>query len=238
MVDALTLRVRTRFDVPAPASAELDRGLKDVTTSSVEAFRYYAEGINLQLRYQQEEAITLLEKALELDPGFATALSKLAAIHSNLGHDRESLEYARRALEHLDRLSARERYYVEGTYYFRRRETYDRAIEAFRKAVELYPDHAAAQNNLALIYLDLERFEKRSRKARSSSDVDTSTCPSTTSSPWRTRLAGISKRDTGCSRPSSSVIRRTGRATLSSAGTSSAGENWTSPWPPSRKRIP
>jgi tetratricopeptide (TPR) repeat protein len=160
MVDDLSQRVRTRFDVPAPSSAELDRGLKDVTTSSVEAYRYYAEGINLHLRFQQEEAIALFEKALEVDPGFAMALSKLSAIHNNLGHDRESIKYAKRALEHLDRLSARERYYVEGTYYLRRRDTYDRAIQAYRKAVELYPDHAAAHNNLALIYLDLERWEE------------------------------------------------------------------------------
>jgi tetratricopeptide (TPR) repeat protein len=160
MVDDLTRRIRTRFDVPAAASDELDRGLKDVTSSSVEAYRYYAEGINLHQRFQQEEAIALFEKALEVDPGFAMALAKLSVIHNNLGHDRESMEFARRALEHLDRLSARERYYVEGTYYIRRRNTYARAIEAYRKAIELYPDHTSARNNLALLYQDFERYEE------------------------------------------------------------------------------
>jgi serine/threonine protein kinase/tetratricopeptide (TPR) repeat protein len=160
MVDDLSQRVRTRFDVPVSASAELDRGLKDVTTSSVEAYRYYAEGINLHQRYQQEEAIALFEKAIEVDPGFAMALSKLSVVHNNLGHDREFTDYARRALEHLDRLSARERYYIEGNYYFQRRATYDRAIAAYGKAVELYPDHSPARNNLALAYLDLERYEE------------------------------------------------------------------------------
>jgi serine/threonine protein kinase/tetratricopeptide (TPR) repeat protein len=160
MVDDLSQRVRTRFDVPAATSAELDRGLKDVTTSSVEAYRYYAEGINLHMRFQQEEAGALFEKAIEVDPGFAMALTKLSVIHNNMGHDREAEEYARRALEHLDRLSARERYYIEGNYYYRRRETYDRAIAAYRKAVELYPDHTSARNNLALLYLDFERYEE------------------------------------------------------------------------------
>ncbi len=160
MVDDLTRRVRTRFDVPADADAELDRGLKDVTTSSLEAYRYYAEGINLHQRFQQEEAIALFEKALEVDPGFAMALAKLSVIHNNLGHESEADEFGRRALEHLDRLSARERYYIEGNYYARRRATFGRAIEAYRKTVEHYPDHTSARNNLALLYQDFERYEE------------------------------------------------------------------------------
>jgi serine/threonine protein kinase/tetratricopeptide (TPR) repeat protein len=160
MVDDLSQRVRTRFDVPAASTAELDRGLKDVTTSSVEAYRYYAEGINLHQRFKQQEAIALFEKALEVDPGFAMALAKLWAIEGNLGHDGKAEEYGRRALEHLDRLSARERYYIEGNYYARKPANYDRALQAYGKAVELYPDHTAARNNLALLYLDCERFEE------------------------------------------------------------------------------
>jgi tetratricopeptide (TPR) repeat protein/TolB-like protein/predicted Ser/Thr protein kinase len=160
MVDDLTRRVRTRFDVPTDADAELDRGLKDVTTSSLEAYRYYAEGINLHQRYQQEEAMALFERALEVDPGFAMALAKLSVIHNNLGHHRLSDDYSGRALEHVGRLSARERHYIEGLHYSRRRATFGRAIDAYRKTVELYPDHTSARNNLALLYQDLERYEE------------------------------------------------------------------------------
>jgi len=160
MVDDLTRRVRARFDVPSAADTELDRGLKDVTTSSLEAYRYYAEGINLHNRFQEEEAIALFEKALQVDPGFAMALAKLSVIHSNLGHDLKGEEYGRRALEHVDRLSARERYYIEGNYYSRRELTYGRAIEAYRKAVELYPDHATARNNLAFRCMLFERYQE------------------------------------------------------------------------------
>ncbi len=160
MVDDLTRRVRARFDVPTAADRELDRGLKDVTTSSLEAYRHYAEGINLHNRFQEEEAIALFEKALQVDPGFAMALAKLSVIHSNLGHDRQAEDYGRRALEHVDRLSARERYYIQGNYYSRREQTYGSAIEAYRKAVELYPDHTAARNNLAFRCLLFERYEE------------------------------------------------------------------------------
>jgi len=61
-------------------------------------------------------------------------------------------EYARRAFEHVDRLTARERYYVEGYYYSDRAETYQKAIDAYKKAIELYPDHSSAKHNLASRY--------------------------------------------------------------------------------------
>ncbi len=159
MVDDLTRRIKDRFAVPEAADATLDRDLKDVTTSSIEAYRQYAEGINLFERMKQEEAIPFFEKAVELDPEFAMALGKLAALHSNLGHLKEADEYRERAYRHVDRLTARERYYIEGHYHWRNYGEYGRAIDAFKKGVELYPDHGSARHNLAFSYQNLERFD-------------------------------------------------------------------------------
>ena len=160
MVDDLTRRIKSKFDIPRTADAVSDQNVADVTTSSVEALRYYVEGINFHDRYKEEEALPLLEKAVELDPEFAMALAKLAVVHSNLGHPDQAEEYGQRALGHLDRLSARERYYVEGFYNDLARERRAKAIEAYKKLLELYPDHNAARHNLALIYQRLERFDE------------------------------------------------------------------------------
>ncbi len=160
MVDDLTRRMKSKFDIPRTADTGSDQNVADVTTSSVEALRYYVEGINLHDRYKEEETLPLLEKAVELDPEFAMALAKLAVVHSNLGHPTEGEEYAQRALEHLDRLSARERYYIEGFFNDLKRATRAKAVDAYRKAIELYPDHNAARHNLAGIYSNLERFDE------------------------------------------------------------------------------
>ncbi|MEX2661211.1 MAG: tetratricopeptide repeat protein, partial [Vicinamibacterales bacterium] len=174
MVDDLTRRIRERLlplhgggpvkglfrPAGTTADAELDRGLKDVTTASIEAYRYYSEGIYLHERLKEREAIPLLLKAVEIDPSFAMALAKLAIVHSNLGQPTESAEYASRALEHASRLTPRERLYVEGVHYSRRPETTRQAIAAYRKAIGLYPDHAAARQNLAVIALNLENDDE------------------------------------------------------------------------------
>src|SRR5439155_767795 len=167
-VDDLTRRIRAKFSVPGgvdptkrilpspvtvstTTSTALDRDLKDVTTASIDAYRSYVEGINEHERAHEQAAIPLLEKAVEIDPGFAMALGKLAIVHSNIGHVAEALDYGKRALEHSDRLTARERYYLEGNQYLHFERTQRQAIAAYRKAVELYPDHGSARHNLALV---------------------------------------------------------------------------------------
>ena len=176
-VDDLTRRIKARFVLPSganptagllkPPSAEtkatgagVDRDLKEVTTSSIGAYRYYAEGVDLHQRGREQEAVPLLEKAVQEDPAFAMALGKLAIVHGNLLHLNQSEDYAKRALAHLERLTPRERYYIEGVYYSRHSDTIGRAIDAYRKAFELYPDHASARHNLANLYDGLERYQE------------------------------------------------------------------------------
>jgi tetratricopeptide (TPR) repeat protein/predicted Ser/Thr protein kinase len=173
-VDDLTRRIKAKFALPggdagkpllsAPTAmttttgTSIDRDLKDVTTSSLEAYRYYAEGINLHERARETEAIVALEKAIAIDPDFAMALAKLAVVENNQFHPDKAEEYGKRALARIDRLTPRERYYVEGWYYSRTPDTIMRGIEAYKKAVELYPDHASAMHNLALDYTRLGRY--------------------------------------------------------------------------------
>jgi tetratricopeptide (TPR) repeat protein len=138
----------------------LDRGVREITTSSIEAFRYYAEGVHLHERFLEAEALPLLEKAIAIDPKFAMAYAKLAVISGNIGHGDKRAEYGRLAVENSDRLTARERYYIEGLYKSMRPDTFMSAIEAYEQGLALHPEHQASRHNLALLYMQLERFDK------------------------------------------------------------------------------
>src|SRR6266511_4689282 len=179
-VDDLTRRIKAKFAltgidptksliksptaITTTTGTSIDRDLKEVTTSSIEAYRYYAEGISLHERGRASAAAAPLEKAVDIDPNFALALTKLAVVHSNMGHSNLRRQYAERALQHVDRLTTRERYYIEGYYYSSRSETLGRSIEAYQKVLELYPDAASSRNNLGLLYMQLERFEEAIRE--------------------------------------------------------------------------
>ncbi len=166
LVDELTRRIKSQMAMLArtgqpagllerPGEATevgLDRGVTEITTSSIEAYRYYAEGVNLHDRYLEAQAVPLFEKAIEIDPNFAMALAKLAVATGNLGLNDESEAYAQRALDNSERLSPRERYYIEGYYYSNRPATFARAIEAYRQGLALHPEQQSSRHNLGLLY--------------------------------------------------------------------------------------
>ena len=171
LVDELTRRFRARMSElagggPGPLLARpgeaaeqgLDRGVNEITTSSIEAYRYYADGIHFHERGQTAQAVPLLEKAVQIDPGFAMAYAKLAVLTHNLGLQNQRDEYAKRALTLTDRLTSRERHYIEGFYYGLRADTRARSIEVYTRGLALHPEHQASRHNLGLHLLALERF--------------------------------------------------------------------------------
>ena len=170
MIDDLSRRIRSKFEgltaearlLTAPGrhveEGGLDRGLGDVTTSSIDAYRLYAEGINLHERFREKEAAAVFEKAIQIDPAFAVAYTKLAVVSNNMGRADLRDKYAAQALKLSDRLTPRERFYIEGYFYSNRPATLGRSIDAYTKCVNIDPGHQGCRHNLALIYQGLERF--------------------------------------------------------------------------------
>jgi TolB-like protein/cytochrome c-type biogenesis protein CcmH/NrfG/predicted Ser/Thr protein kinase len=172
MIDDLSRRIRGQFQAvktnigeatallnkPGAPDLGLDRGLGDVTTSSIEAYRYYAEAVNLHERFREQEAATLFAKAIAIDPGFAMAYVKLAVVENNLGHFDLRDKYSLLALKHAERLTPRERYYIEAFHYSLRPESLARAVDSYTKCIELDAGHQACRHNLALMQATLERY--------------------------------------------------------------------------------
>ena len=155
MIDELTRRIKTKVDslrggppsgilsqpgaADATAKTGVDRGLTEVTTASVEAYRYYAQAIDLHDRSLEAQAIPLFEKAISIDPGFAMALTKLAVAEYNVGDRSKGEEYAKRALDKIDRLTPRERYHIEGYYYSQRVDTTNRSDRGLHERPHALP---------------------------------------------------------------------------------------------------
>ncbi len=158
MVDQLSAAIRDNFEVGRPA--ESPSTVRIATTSSLAAWRLYAEGMDLAHRSDSLAAITALEQAVAIDPSFALALDDLGRIHGNIGHLGRAREYKRRAFEQKDRLPLPDRYRVEASYYATRWATNGRAIETYREGLRLYPDQRAWRNNLARRYAYLERYQE------------------------------------------------------------------------------
>ncbi len=129
--------------------------LSRVTTASLSALGKYTEGLRLIDLGQRADGVAMLEQAVAIDSGFATAYRMLGSTYGVLGEPARATDALGRAFANRDRLTVKERYLVMGSYYRNVTQQYDRAVEAYRSLLALYPDDIAANNNLALTLTSL-----------------------------------------------------------------------------------
>ena len=160
-VDELTKRIKTIFRLSAEEIAsDIDKEVEKITTSSPEAYKYYIEGNKYDVTGDFRKAILFYEKAVAIDPEFATAYLGMAIAYYKLGFFSEETKYLQKAFALSDRVSDRERYLIEAEYYSRTEKTYDKSIEAFKKLLEIYPDDSSGNNDLGWLYNQIEEWDK------------------------------------------------------------------------------
>jgi tetratricopeptide (TPR) repeat protein len=161
MVDELTRRVKTNFQLTEEQIAgDIDNRIEDITTSSPEALKYYLEGVRYEYMAKYHLSLQELEKAIALDPSFALAYLFMHHNYFNLGNAAEYKKYIQKAYELSEQLPARERYLIQGTFYSRSENTYDKAIEAFNKLLEFYPEDIEANLMIGVVYINLEQWDE------------------------------------------------------------------------------
>jgi tetratricopeptide (TPR) repeat protein len=150
-VDELSARFRERVG-ESYGSLRASAPLEQVTTGSLDALRLYSQALEADDAGDDDRAIALLEEAVERDTAFAMAWRKLGVLLSNRNVEGgRALEAEKRAFAHRDRLTTRERYLTEGTYYSDVEKDRGRAITAYENLLDLNPDDAWALNNLGVL---------------------------------------------------------------------------------------
>jgi tetratricopeptide (TPR) repeat protein len=143
--------------------------LEDLTTRSLEALRLYAEAVRaLADDPDDSHGVGLLEEAVALDPEFAMVWRKLGIAAPRRSARMEALATA---FEMRDRLTERERYLTEGTYYWSRSET-ENAIDAYLTLLEAYPDDALGNNNLGVQYQNMRDWAAAERYYAAAAQID------------------------------------------------------------------
>jgi len=161
MVDELTRKIKQNLKLPAAEiAADIDRELEKITTASPEAFKFYVEGRKLHHEQKYRESIQMMEKAVAIDPGFAMAYRSMAMGYSNLFLTSQKQTYLKKAFELTERLSDRERCAIAGDYYRESERSYDKAVAAYERLLELYPDDSIGSTNLGILYTSLEEWDK------------------------------------------------------------------------------
>jgi serine/threonine protein kinase/TolB-like protein len=142
MVDELTdeLRAQPRLAL-GPGS---DGSVRDRTSSSLEAQRLYLAGTERLENGEHEQAVALLEQAIEADPGFGQAYYKLALARwwsqgATRGGSRATLEPLEKILRGEVRATPRDKA-MAGAAHALFSSEWDDAIAGYEAVTEEYPD--------------------------------------------------------------------------------------------------
>jgi serine/threonine protein kinase/tetratricopeptide (TPR) repeat protein len=155
-VERASRRLRERLG----ESLDKLQGLKPLAqevTASLPALRKYTAARRLLYENDRLRAIPLLQEAIALDTGFASAHLLLSNAYDAIGEPGRAFEHFHHALAHLDRLPYIDRQALVASRAYAREE-WDAAIAAYTQLLERYPAHVPSINNLALAYRDARRL--------------------------------------------------------------------------------
>jgi eukaryotic-like serine/threonine-protein kinase len=153
--------IRVKLGESLKTVKKLDTPLERATTPSLEALHAYSLGWELAIgKNDMAAAIPLFQRAVRLDPNFAMAYASLANIDYNLGEKSEAADNTRKAYDLRDRVSEREKFYIEAHYHDRVTGDMENARRSYELWANTYPRDWLARNNLGVTYVNLGQYDK------------------------------------------------------------------------------
>jgi eukaryotic-like serine/threonine-protein kinase len=166
----LAAPIRKALGDTTPESVQLEAAGGAFTAASLQAVHEYGVGMEQQFAGNLPGALQSFSKAVELDPNFARAYAGVAAVSRGLGNVEGAGENIKKAMEHVDRMTQRERYRIRGLYYLQSGD-FPKCVEEYNALLKLYPSDNLGHMNLANCYSELRNFPKAAEEFRRAVDI-------------------------------------------------------------------
>lgn len=147
LVSRVSDKLRAQLGIGVVSTQEIQR-LGFSLPSTMDAVRFYSEGLTKFRAYDAKTARDLFEKAIAADPNHALSHSFLARSLWALGYDEKAKQEASKAFELSQNLPRRDQLLIEG-HYRELQNDYPAAIEIYRTLLRFYPDDIESGLRLA-----------------------------------------------------------------------------------------
>jgi eukaryotic-like serine/threonine-protein kinase len=169
-IPKLAAPLRKALGDSTPEAAQVQATQGGFTSSSLEAVHQYGLAMELQFAGKMDPALQAFTKATELDPNFGRAYSGMAAMSRNLGRQADAEKFFKLAMEHVDRMTERERFRARGAYYVTVGDL-QKCVEEYSTLVQQFPSDNIGHNNLAACYARLHNMPKAMEQAEKAVEV-------------------------------------------------------------------
>ncbi len=159
--------IRNKLGESLSTVQKFNTPLERATTSSLEALQAYSLG---RKTMHQEggfaAAVPFFHRAIGLDPNFAMVYSSLGTVYSEIGESRQGLENIRKAYELRERVSDREKFYIESNYHRYATRDLEKARQVYELWAQTYPRDWLPRHHLGIIYATFGQHDKALAKGR------------------------------------------------------------------------
>jgi eukaryotic-like serine/threonine-protein kinase len=159
-LDAAAVSLRGKLGESLSSVQKYATPLEEATTPSLEALKAFSLGRKTDAAKGETAALPFYKRAVELDPNFARAYVSMSGAYSDLGEVGRAAENARKAYELREKVSERERFGIEATYYQTATGELEKAAQVYELWQQTYPRDAVPYAGLGYISSSLGNLEK------------------------------------------------------------------------------
>ena len=116
-LDAAAASLRRKLGESLSSVEKYDTPLEEATTPSLEALKVYSLGLKTWAAKGDTAALPFYKRAVDLDPNFAMAYAQMSVLYHDLNEVAGAAENGRKAYDLREKVSERERLWIESGYY-------------------------------------------------------------------------------------------------------------------------
>jgi serine/threonine protein kinase/tetratricopeptide (TPR) repeat protein len=165
-LDAAAVSLRSKLGESLSSVQKYATPVEEATTPSLEALKAYSLGRKTLFAKGETASLPFFKRAVDLDPNFATAYAWMSYDYYDLNEVGRGAENARRAYDLREKVSERERFFIEAIYYVSARGELEKAAQTDELWKQTYPRDADPYTHLGFDFSTLGNWEKALEESR------------------------------------------------------------------------
>jgi serine/threonine protein kinase/tetratricopeptide (TPR) repeat protein len=159
-LDAAAVSLRGKLGESLSSVEKYATPVEEATTPSLEALKAYSLGVKTESANGDAAALPFFQRAVGLDANFAMAYAWMSTVYFNLNEVGHATENIRKAYDLREKVSERERFYIEGNYYLFATGELEKGAQTYELWQRTYPRDSWPYIQLGFVSATLGNWEK------------------------------------------------------------------------------
>jgi serine/threonine protein kinase/tetratricopeptide (TPR) repeat protein len=171
-LDAAAVNLRSKLGESLGSVQKYSTPVEEATTPSLEALKAYSLGVKAESANGDAASLPFFQRAVDLDANFAVAYAWMSVAYFNLNEIGRAAEYASKAYMLREKVSERERFYIESNYYSFVTGELEKCAQTLELWQQTYPSDDMPYTNLGHVFSTLGNWERTLEESREAVRMD------------------------------------------------------------------